>query len=222
MIAGIDEAGRGPVIGPLVIGLVLAKNDQLKKLQKLGVDDSKKLSISKRTMLSQIIMENVEYYDTLVINPLEIDKYVFNDNLTLTNLMEDGLKKIIQPIKSKITFLQIDKMGGNDFADRFKDDIKGKIICEVKGDSKYIAIGAASILAKVERDKIINTISKHAKQKDPELPPMGSGYPNDEYTIKFLEAYFEKYHQFENYVRKSWGTILNLTDRLSQSNLDDF
>ena len=74
-------------------------------------------------------------------------------------------------------------MGGNDFADRFKDDIKGKIICEVKGDSKYIAIGAASILAKVERDKIINMISKHAKQKDPELPPMGSGYPNDEYTI---------------------------------------
>ena len=57
MIAGIDEAGRGPVIGPLVIGLVLAKNDQLKKLQKLGVDDSKKLSISKRTMLSQIIMQ---------------------------------------------------------------------------------------------------------------------------------------------------------------------
>ena len=113
-------------------------------------------------------------------------------------------------------------MGGNDFADRFKDDIEGKIICEVKGDSKYIAIGAASILAKVERDKIINMISKHAKQKDPELPPMGSGYPNDEYTIKFLEAYFEKYHQFENYVRKSWGTISNLTDRLSQSNLDDF
>ena len=96
MIAGIDEAGRGPVIGPLVIGLVLAKNDQLKKLQKLGVDDSKKLSISKRTMLSQIIMENVEYYDTLVINPLEIDNYVFNENLTLTNLMEHGLKKIIQ------------------------------------------------------------------------------------------------------------------------------
>ena len=128
MIAGIDEAGRGPVIGPLVIGLVLAKNDQLKKLQKLGVDDSKKLSISKRTMLSQIIMENVEYYDTLVINPLEIDNYVFNENLTLTNLMEHGLKKIIQPIKSKITFLQIDNMGGNDFADRFKDDIEGKII----------------------------------------------------------------------------------------------
>ena len=60
MIAGIDEAGRGPVIGPLVIGLVLAKNDQLEKLQKLGVDDSKKLSINKRTMLSQLIMENVE------------------------------------------------------------------------------------------------------------------------------------------------------------------
>ena len=93
MIAGIDEAGRGPVIGPMVIGLVLAKNDQLKKLRKLGVDDSKKLSIRKRTMLSQIIMENVEYYDTLVINPLEIDNYVFNENLTLTTLMEHGLKK---------------------------------------------------------------------------------------------------------------------------------
>ena len=222
MIAGIDEAGRGPVIGPMVIGLVLAKNDQLKRLRKLGVDDSKKLSIRKRTMLSQIIMENVEYYDTLVINPLEIDNYVFNENLTLTTLMEHGLKKIIHPVKSKITFLQIDKMGGKDFADRFKDDIKGKIICEEKGDAKYTSIGAASILAKVVRDRIIENIKKDVKKSDPNLPGLGSGYPSDPETKKFLREYFMKYNQFSDYVRKSWSTISNLKDILSQSNLDDF
>lgn len=210
VILGIDEAGRGAVIGPLVVaGVVIAQN-QRRFLRMLGVKDSKKLTPQKREEIFKTFQtKNIQFYfveispfkiDRNSINELEIEaavkiaKKVLNKRVRLLKVFLDvpafgkGIDRYCQKISEKI----------NKFVSR-RVEIETKEV-EVWGgnrlDDRNVVVSAASIVAKVIRDNKIERLKK-------EYGDFGSGYPNEQ-TITFLRANYEK---LKPIVRHKWYTI---------------
>lgn len=221
MIAGMDEAGRGPAIGPLVFGLVVVTPEQEKILEEKGVNDSKTLSAAKRQEFKIIIEETVEYHDVLVLHAPELDQMMKNTKLNEIEVIK--FRKLLEPVASQVTQLQLDAADVNAerFGSRFTDLVKD-VDSRHKGDSIFRSVGAASILAKVARDECIENLQKEMTELDPELPSFGSGYPTQ--AKPFLEAYVEKYKCLPEIARHSWQTSKNAleTHGPKQSTLDDF
>ena len=198
---GIDEAGRGCVIGPLVMAAVLVCPKGEKKLQEIGVRDSKKLSPKRREELFLKIEEIALEYHSYMASPRIIDEYCTKKSL---NILET--EKIIDFIKKyRPDKVYIDALSSRPdrFACRLKDnlsELKIEIIAENKADDKYAIVGAASIIAKVLRDKSIQKLHK-------KLGNFGSGYPSDKKTQNFLRETYQKKKTFPTSVRKSWGTV---------------
>lgn len=138
VVAGIDEAGRGPLAGPLVAAAVII--DQINIVP--GIDDSKKLSQAKRELLYQHIIENYQY-SVAVIQPKEIDKI---------NILQSTIKACIVAERNLHIAPDIVLVDGNM---KFSDS---RFISIVKGDAKSISIAAASIIAKVTRDKMMEEL----------------------------------------------------------------
>ncbi len=219
LIAGMDEAGRGPAIGPIVFGLVLLNKNQEEKLKKYGINDSKKLSPKKRLEMEKIIKENSSAWGVYVISAQNIDSK--RNEITLNEIEIDGFRKLLAKFKQYISRLQIDAADVNEsrFQSRFTDMIKN-VDAKHKGDSLFISVGAASILAKVERDRRIEQIQQIVREKYPDLPPIGSGYPN-KITKQFLRAYYIKYNKLPDFARKSWKTCKEIINNRYYS-LDDY
>jgi ribonuclease HII len=112
----------------------------------------------------------------------------------------------LKPYVDKINELQLDAADVNEqrFGNNFKDIFSGKIISKHKGDSLFVSVGAASILAKVQRDHEIIRLQENMKKFDPTLPSFGSGYPTD--AKPFLRAFVKKYKKLPEIARKSWKT----------------
>jgi ribonuclease HII len=142
IIAGVDEAGRGPLAGPLFVSAVVLGKEGL-KIE--GVNDSKKLSEKKREYLYEIIKEKASYWSIVEISPQEIDK----KNILRATM--DGMTKAVKNLMIKPDICLID---GN----RLPKDIAIFSKAIVKGDSKYASIAAASILAKVSRDRFMKKL----------------------------------------------------------------
>jgi len=165
LISGVDEAGRGSVIGPLAIAGVSLDEKDLPKLVDLGVKDSKLLSPQKRKTLASQIKKLALNYHIVLLSPAEIDRVV------------ESKRKL-----HKLNRLEAQAMA--------------KVIAVLK---KYPIVSAASIIAKVERDRVISQLQKkHGK--------MGCGYPSDSNTIKFLEDWIRNFGSYPDFVRKSWKT----------------
>ena len=200
LIAGVDEAGRGSVIGPLVIAAVLVKQEDMPVLRDLGVKDSKLLTPHKRETLAAEIRKVSQDYHVIRLSPKQIDAVVLGGRkLHRLNYLE------AQAMASALDVLRPDKayVDASDVLEkRFKRDIiecmsfKTNIVSEHKADRNYPVVSAASIIAKVERD---NEIAKLAAEHG----DIGSGYPSDEKTIEFLELCTEL-GDYPEYVRKSW------------------
>lgn len=223
-IAGMDEAGRGPAIGPIVFGIVLVTKEQEKLLREKGIKDSKALTPQKREKYAQEIRNIVSFRDTLQLSAQQIDtKRKEGTNLNQIEVM--AFRELLKPYADKVHELQLDAADVNErrFGTKFEDMIKGKIISKHKGDSIFISVGAASILAKVERDKIIAKLQSEMNEFDPSLPSFGSGYPTD--SKPFLRAYVSKYKKLPSIARHSWKTSSKILDEEigpKQSSLDDF
>ncbi len=144
VIAGVDEAGRGPLAGPLFVAAVILGENGL-KIE--GLNDSKKLSEKKREYLYDIIKEQASYWSIIEISPQEIDK----KNILKATM--DGMAKAVQNLQITPDICLID---GNRLPKNLS--IPAKAI--VKGDSKYASIAAASILAKVSRDRFMVELHK--------------------------------------------------------------
>ncbi len=221
---GIDEAGRGPVLGGLFVGGVVFDHDFLASLESSEIDDSKKLSPKKREKLYDFIIDNCSSYSVDEITNTMIDENSLND----VNLNELELRSMAKLIISQTPdVVYIDALGQN--LTKFKQKliekihlqlkITPKIITEHKADEKFKVVGAASILAKVQRDR---SISKYAKFYE-EYDGIGSGYPSDEKTINFLRTYIKKNHKPPEIARTSWQTCKNLMNELVyQKKLDAF
>jgi ribonuclease HII len=143
-IAGVDEAGRGPCAGPLVVAAVILKDPFSKELSQ--VKDSKELTEAKREQLFEIIIENCIDYNIVEITPDEIDQ------LGLHKCNIEGMRRAVMGLKTSAEYVLTDGY-----------PIPGLTIPNLsvwKGDRVAISISAASILAKVYRDRIMIELDK--------------------------------------------------------------
>jgi ribonuclease HII len=201
LVAGVDEAGRGCVIGPLVIAGFLIKEENLKILAQLGVKDSKLLSPRKREALSIEVMRVAEKHHVVKLTPKEIDCVVESKRKLhkLNRLEAQTMAQIINTLKPDEAYVD----AADVVEDRFKHHIqegltvKTKITSRHKADKLYPVVSAASIIAKVERDNQIAAL--RATYGD-----FGSGYLTDQKTMRFLRQWLQTHDEYPDCVRKSW------------------
>lgn len=205
-ILGIDEAGRGPVIGPLVVCGVLVSEDQLELMEKMGIKDSKKVSPKKRNLLARKIKKIAECF-VVKISARDIDNMRAKD-INLNEIEKIAMMKIIK--ESRAQSVIIDSVDVN--PSRLCSEISGVLGPEIDikaehgADDNYVVVAAASIVAKVERDMEIEKLSRQYRK----LGNLGSGYPSDPRTKAFLKNF--KYDNMPEFVRKSWATVKKMKD----------
>jgi ribonuclease HII len=202
-IAGVDEAGRGCVIGPLIIAGVLFEKSLVPSLPEVGVKDSKKLSAKKRGNLFHEIQDLALGYEFFELQPPVIDKVVFrNVSLRKLNYLETmAMASVIRKLKPDEAHVDPCDVDSDRCARQIQRVIPFNLIikCEPKADAKYPATGAASILAKVTRDNRINKLKEL-------YGDFNSGYPSDKKTQDFIQNYFESNRKCPDFIRESWAT----------------
>ncbi|AAB98116.1 TPA: ribonuclease HII [Methanocaldococcus jannaschii] len=226
IIIGIDEAGRGPVLGPMVVCAFAIEKEREEELKKLGVKDSKELTKNKRAYLKKLL-ENLGYVEKRILEAEEINQLM--NSINLNDIEINAFSKVAKNLIEKLNIrddeieIYIDACSTNTkkFEDSFKDKIEDiikernlniKIIAEHKADAKYPVVSAASIIAKAERDEIIDYYKKI-------YGDIGSGYPSDPKTIKFLEDYFKKHKKLPDIARTHWKTCKRILDKSKQTKL---
>jgi ribonuclease HII len=214
-LLGIDEAGRGPVIGPLVIAGTKIKEKDEKKLKELGVKDSKLLSLKQREYMYDRILKIIDSYKIIILSPKEIDTALNSDSTNLNWLEADNSIKIINDLNPDKAILDAPSNNIKAYIDYIEKKLKTKtdILAEHKADMTYPVVSTASILAKVTRDNEIKKIQKKIKEN------IGSGYPSDPITQSFLEKNYKKYPEI---FRKTWQSYQRLVKSKGQSKLGDF
>lgn len=223
-ILGIDEAGRGPVIGPLVICGFLLSEDKLETLVKWRVRDSKKISPRMRGFFYGRLKKLADDYAVIKLDAADIDRLRTETNLNRIEIKH--MQAIINATKPDVAI--IDAIEAN--TDRFRSAIlaglkkelqerekagKFELICENYADANYPIVGAASIIAKVIRDAEVRKLEE-------KYGSFGSGYPSDPRTMKFLKDWLEKHKEFPAFVRRSWMTAKAMKKDHAQKGLKIF
>lgn len=212
LIAGVDDAGRGAVIGPLTIAGVMIEEKDLPRLVALKVKDSKLLSPKRRTELSEAIRAFVSRYHVEKLWPKEIDKVV-NSHIKLQKLNRleaQTMAKVIEALKPDKAIVDASDVNEMRYKEHILESLsyKPEIISEHKADRNFPIVSAASIIAKVERDKAIAELTQ-------KFGGMGSGYPADPQTIAFLENWLRQYGDYPDFVRRSWKPAKKLKQEKS-------
>ena len=202
LVAGVDEAGRGCVIGPLVVAGVAVKSENLQPLAELGVKDSKLLSAKKREALYPQILKLTHSHHVIKVLPYLIDKAVRSTKTLykLNRLEAQTMAKIIEELKPDEAYVDAADVIQKRFGEHIQEclTIQPKIISEHKADRNYPVVSAASIIAKVERDAEIKKLQ--IKYGD-----FGSGYLTDDKTMGFLKQLLDEHGgNYPSCVRKSW------------------
>ncbi len=208
IICGVDEAGRGPVIGPMVIAIVCVDKSQVDFLLKLGVKDSKELRPDRRAKIALEIMRCARYVKYIIVPPDEIDRYVARNRLNL--LEAEKTTELIRQALSELGEIDVVYVDSPDVKpDRYAQtlrqmlDIDVRIEASHKADRQIPVVSAASIVAKYIRDSEIEKLRQI-------YGDFGSGYPSDLKTIKFILSYVKQHHELPPIVRKTWSTARRL------------
>ena len=215
LICGVEEAGRGPVIGPMVMCGVVIDEKDTDKLKSIGVKDSKLLSPKERADLFDKIKQIAKKFEIVVIEPKEIDEVLDSDDMNLNWLEAKTSAQMINKLKPDRVVL--DCPSNNIRA--YSNYVRGllikdvELIAEHKADLNYPVVGAASILAKVTRDSEIEKIKLKIGVN------FGSGYPSDPRTVEFLEKNWDKYPEI---FRKSWASYQRIVKGKNQKSLGEF
>lgn len=205
LVCGVDEAGRGSMVGPLVVAGVSIKQEKLKTLSQLGVRDSKKLTPSAREKLYKKITKIADDYTVSKIPPKQIDLFV--EKHQLNHLEVAQMAKIIKKLGPPISYVDACDVNASRFGSNLAALAKtGTIKAYHHADTKFIIVSAASIIAKVTRDRAIARLNK---QYD-----LGSGYPSDQKTVLFVREWFSKHNEVPDFVRKSWAPVKQLRAQL--------
>ncbi|MGC8567322.1 MAG: ribonuclease HII [Caldisphaera sp.] len=199
-LVGIDEAGRGSLVGELMICAYATKIKNISILKEMGVKDSKQLTPYKREELYNKIVK-LGYFSIYPIKPIDLDKY--NINLLEEKASLINIKNILTQLGS-INFIEkiiIDKFGNLKILPKKLKELRyrGDLIVEEKADVNYPIVSAASIIAKVIRDKRLEILKSLYDIK-------GSGYPADPDTVDSVMELLNKGHR-PDFIRYSWGTL---------------
>lgn len=221
---GIDDAGRGPVIGPMALAGTLIKKDDFTELKKLGVKDSKQLTSKRREFLAEKIREVAKSFEVVIATPKEIDESLKN-GINLNELEAIKVAEIINKINSSLpkdsnkkikVVIDCPSVSIAKWSDTLKTKIENlynlEICCEHKADKNHVSVSSASILAKSRRE------SEMDKLKEKFGEEIGSGYPSDPNTKKFLEKNHSN-PKFNDIFRKSWATWKNASSASQQKKL---
>ena len=209
LVCGIDEAGRGSVIGPLVIAGISIKKSNIKKLEDIGVRDSKALTKNKRSFLFDKILDVSEFVCIYKLDCKTIDENVYQKKL---NKLEGIImSSIIKYISADIAYVDSCDINIDRYTNYLKSNLKNNIniIAMHKADRLNPVVSAASIIAKVTRDREIQILEEIFQN-------IGSGYPSDKKTMCFIKNWIKEYKEFPNFVRKSWRPIKEITYRQSK------
>lgn len=212
MICGVDEAGKGSVLGPLVVaGIGVSSEEQLGDL---GVKDSKLLSPKERERLYPLIRRRCKVA-TVMIDAQEID--AIRTEMTMNTCVARAHAQVIAKLSP--TRAIVDACDVNCF--RYAEMVRVhlpfpcEIVSEHHADEKYLVVSAASIVAKVVRDRAVAGLAKKYGE-------IGSGYPSDPVTIRWLTGYIREYPSPPPIARRSWKTVSNILARKTQRSLMDF
>ena len=198
LICGVDDAGRGSMIGPLVIAGISINKKNIYKLRKLGVRDSKKLSPKKRTLLYKQILKIVEDYHVIRIPPKTIDKYVFEHNLN--HLEARKMAQVISNLNPDLSYVDSCDVNASRFGREISDlSNQSKVKSYHYADSRFVVVSAASIIAKVSRDRTISRLDKNLN--------FGSGYPSDKKSVNFIKKLVSSKKPLPTSIRKSWKPV---------------
>jgi len=197
LVCGVDDAGRGSVLGPLVIAGIVIKQTKINQLKKQGIRDSKKLTPLARERLYKKIINIVDDYYVTRISPKIIDKSVFNHSLN--HLEARYMAKVISKLSPSIAFVDSCDVNPRRFGKEIsKLTFRSKIKSYHHADSKFVVVSAASILAKVSRDRAITKLKKKYN--------IGSGYPSDPKTKAFVKKSIKR-NESLTFIRKSWKPV---------------
>jgi ribonuclease HII len=198
LVCGVDDAGRGSVIGPLVIAGILIERNKIKHLSEIGVKDSKMLTPHSRKKLYKKIIAIVEDYHVARISPNIIDKSV-NKN-QLNELEGKYMAKVITKLRPDAAYVDSCDVNPQRFGIKISKLAKiKKVHSSHHADRRFPVVSAASIIAKVNRDRAIEKLRTYGN--------VGSGYPSDSKTMGFIKKYIELNGAPPQFVRKSWKPV---------------
>ncbi|RLG42100.1 MAG: ribonuclease HII [Thermoproteota archaeon] len=212
--AGIDEAGRGAVVGPMVIACVTISSDREKELVELGVKDSKLLTPKLREQIYSRIYSTASGVLVRKVQPEEIDQALSGKGL---NYLEARIiAEFLGKIRASVVYVDAPQFSPRSFENllRFLSGSRTHIVAEPFADRRYPLVSAASIVAKVVRDREIRRLREI-------YGDFGSGYPSDEKTRRFL-AKLVVNEEVPPIVRRSWRTYLKINERSKTRTLEDF
>ncbi|TLZ56594.1 MAG: ribonuclease HII [Methanobacteriota archaeon] len=213
MIVGVDEAGRGPVIGPLVVAGVAVESDV--PLRHLNVRDSKKLSPERREALAPEI-EKVSTYELVVIPAERID--VMRSEMSLNDFEAKLFAEVIDKLRPETAYVDAADVDEIEFKRCVRKELAFdvEIVSQHNADELFPVVSAASILAKVCRDREMRLIEDEIGLH------IGSGYASDTDTIAFLETWIRQHGSLPPHTRASWDTARRLLAGSRNHKLDEF
>ncbi len=228
IIGGGDEAGRGAVIGPLVVSVIAVSKGKEKRLSDIGVRDSKLLTRRKRDFLFDEIKGVCEEVKTYAISNEEINS-AMRSGVSLNQLEAMRFAQLVDSLESNVQKMYIDSpdVRAERFGVRMRlsakkpmrvlgAKVEGKekgrmnsgmrVISEHKADARYPVVSAASIIAKVIRDREMERIERESGVE------IGSGYPSDKYTIEAIKTNLAS-KRLNPYIREYWKTLAKIKQR---------
>lgn len=214
-ILGIDEAGRGSVLGPLVVGGFLLRSDRLEELRAAGACDSKALSADAREEV-YARLPSIGVCRSVVLTPREIDRFVSHGRLNELEARAFGaLIRQLSPDVARVDACDTD-------ARRFARTVahwagtRVPVLASHHADRDDVVVGAASIVAKVRRDRALHRL------RDRLGAEIGSGYPSDDRTFAFLVERFAHADDLPPWVRREWATMQRVKPERPGPSLETF
>ncbi len=217
MYGGIDEAGRGPVLGPLVVAGVAV--DDLAMLDGLGIKDSKRLSPAQRSRLARLIRDLPGVRVALRhASPDELDRQ--RKDRSLNDIEVAMFRDVAAELGPTHLWLDAADVDAERFGRAVGEGLSAAVVSQHKADDHHTVVAAASIIAKVERDAAMAELARRLERASGFA--IGSGYPSDPTTTRFLQAFVAENGCLPEGARASWATSRRLMAALQTPSLDSF
>tara|TARA_Y100000034_G_scaffold77474_1_gene93096 strand:- start:425 stop:1093 length:669 start_codon:yes stop_codon:yes gene_type:complete len=219
ILVGVDEAGRGPVLGPLVMVAVAVKEEDLKKLEWVGVKDSKLLTPLVREELFERLKDIVHDFRIEVIEPDAIDLTLQEENNNLNWLEAETSARLVSQLQPDRITIDCPSVNVEAYKVYFSSKLSAgiltnaQLVVEHKADLNHLEVAAASIIAKVIRDRQIEHLKKEIGID------FGSGYMSDPKTQIFLREHYDTHPEL---FRRQWKSYQKVIEEKKQSSLDEF